>query len=147
MEGKMINLKASRIAVVVFLLATCLFSVNSARAETHETREMQLTIPFDFYVGERLMPAGNYEALAFDNAVRFRSTTAHTSAGIQTLQLNAVPGALTPVVIFNKYGNDYFLREMWWGRGTNFGSMTTTTKREIELAKNSHPSRIASRAR
>src|SRR5215471_14101253 len=140
----MSELKASRIAMAALLLA-CLSAVNSARAAEYQMHEMQLTIPFDFYIGDRLMPAGNYEAVAFDNAVRFNNTTAHTAAGILTQQINASPGVLTPVVIFKKYGNDYFLHEMWWGRGRNVGIMAMTSKLENELARSTHPIRIASK--
>src|SRR5207249_9251129 len=104
--------------------------------------EMQVTVPFDFYVGNHLMPAGNYNVSAFAGVVRFYNTNSKDAAGIQTLRLKAMPGVITPLLTFNRYGEDYFLHELWWGRGDNVGSMTMTTIREVEIAKTGHPIRI-----
>jgi hypothetical protein len=142
----MTNSTASRVAMTAaFLLTACLFTVDSAMAQSHS---LQVTVPFDFYAGDKLLPAGDYQVSAFDNAVTLHSAATRESAGIQTQALKKVSGVLvSPELIFNTYGQDHFLSEVWWGRGTSVGSMAMISKRETEIAKTAHPTRIEARAR
>jgi hypothetical protein len=142
----MTNSTASRVAMpAAFLLVACLFTVDSAIAQSHR---LQVTVPFEFYSGDKLLPAGNYEIWAFDNALTLHSAVTRESAGIQTQPLKKVSGVLvSPELIFNTYGQDHFLSEVWWGRGTSVGSIAMISKRETEIAKTAHPIRIEARAR
>jgi hypothetical protein len=139
----MINSTPARSAVsAAILMALFLFNVSPARAQSHS---LQVTVPFDFYVGDTPMPAGDYEVLAFVNAVRFSNQATHASAAINMLALKKPTEELfSPQLIFNTYGQDHFLAEMWWGGSV--GNMPMPSKREVELAKTLRPVRIASRA-
>jgi hypothetical protein len=145
MEGKMSKSKASRIAVLGVIVAISLFSVNSARA--HQSHNMRITIPFDFYVSDKLMPAAEYEVFGWDNAVRVYNPATRLTAGIQTQALGKDTGAVVMAkVVFNRYGEEYFISEIWWGGRTGAGNVPVLTKRELELAKTFSPVRIEDRA-
>ena len=133
----------SRMAMTAaFLLMACLFTVDSAQAQSHS---LQVRVPFDFYVGDTLMPAGGYEVSAIVNAVRFSNQLTHASAAFSMLALKKPTEDLfSPQLIFNTYGQDHFLAEMWWGGSA--GNMPMASKHEVELAKTLRPVRIASRA-
>lgn len=143
--GKMFKSRASKIAMLAMILLTFLFSVKSMRA--HQTYEMRMTIPFDFYLGEKLLPAGEYEVFAWNNVVRIHNPAASLTAGIQTQALKKDSGEIAvPEVIFTRYGEEYFLSEIWWGRGTSVGNTPMFTGHQVELAKTFSPTRIVARA-
>jgi hypothetical protein len=140
----MINSTKKRGAMsAVLLMATLLFSVGSAQAQS---RILQVTIPFDFYTDDTLLPAGNYEATTVvNNMVRLYNPATGVSKMFSTMPLSKASGEIvSPKLIFNKYGENHFLAEMWWGGGSA-GIRTATSKRETELAKNFN-TRIEARA-
>jgi hypothetical protein len=122
--------------IAVGLLATVAFC--SLYAQTIDARA---NIPFEFRVGEKLMPAGEY--------------LIHHDAGLLTLQgrggshAGAVvityptdrPTDLQPeksVVQFNRYGDVYYLGKISI-RGSDIARAVMRTPREKELARRSSP--------
>lgn len=143
----MINLTPSRAAIsAAFLIVTCLFSVNSLQAEI--AHSVQVTVPFDFYVGDTKMPAGDYQVYtSVNNWVQVGNPARHLFATIPTIPVGKMNREIvSPKVIFHQYGQDHFLSEMWWGNST-LGRVTMTSKRETELAKTIRPVRIEETAR
>ena len=142
---KMINSTTKRGTMgVVILMATLLLSVGSAQAQS---RLLQVTIPFDFYTGDTLLPAGNYQATPVaNNIVRLYDPATGVSKLFSTMPLSKASGEIvSSKLIFNKYGENHFLAEMWWGGGSA-GIMTAASKHETELAKNFNRIRIEARA-
>jgi hypothetical protein len=143
----MINSMPSRVATsAAFLIVTCLFSVNLVQAEIGHS--VQITVPFDFYVGDTMLPAGDYQVATFvNNWVRVGNPARHPFAAIPTIPVGKVLGEIvSPKLIFTQYGQDYFLSEMWWGK-SSLGRVAMTSKREAELTKTIRPVRIEETAR
>jgi hypothetical protein len=103
-----INIMKRITAVVLFSIATFIrVGSASAQAQTVEAK-----IPFAFIVHSRVLPAGTYrihsvgenlvEVRANDNSVVETSTTRADNNGSGTDNR----------LVFNKYGNQYFLREI-----------------------------------
>lgn len=116
-------------AVVAFLAATAGYSQSSTPLVSN--------VPFEFYVGATVLPAGEYEVKPgiFPSAVLLRS--ANSSAAVITLtnatQANRAPQEAK--LVFNRYGNTYFLSEIWHA-GINRGYQLRKTKTELEMARN-----------
>jgi hypothetical protein len=128
-----------------FLIVACLFSVDSVQAQS---RSLRVTVPFDFYVGETMLPAGDYEVAPFvNNLVTVQDPARHMVATIPTIPVSKVFGEIVPPkLIFTQYGQDHFLSQMWWG-SRSVGSMSILSKRETELAKTFQPIRIEASVR
>jgi hypothetical protein len=137
-----------RVRVVIsgsLLIAACAFSVAWAQTPIHS---LQVAIPFDFYVGGKLLPAGDYQAAPLvNNVVRLFNAATRESATFRTMSLNRTLGEITSAkLVFNNYGDDHFLAEMWWGQGSA-GVSPIPTPLEIKLAKAVRPIRVEARAR
>ena len=142
----MINSNPLRVAMsAAFLIVTCLFSVDSVQGQAHSVK---ITVPFDFYAGEKMLPAGDYEvATLVDNFVQVVSPARHLFSTFPTIAVTKVLGEMvSPKLIFTQYGQDHFLSEVWWGNGSR-GSIAITSKRETEVAKTLQPFHSEARAR
>jgi len=121
--------------VFVTVVTLCLGSTVTAQDSS-----MSIKVPFDFYVGERLLPAGEYtiaRVVASSNTIRIISTSKH-AATIFTVPVSVYRPVLQEKMVFNRYGNDHFLAQIWWP-GTATGFEMVKGKFEIQVAKNMRP--------
>ena len=136
------NSTQKRVAISAALLAVT-FLVSSVASAQGLSNRLRATIPFGFYAGENLMPAGDYEVQIIAAGVaKLTNRDAHTSVIFNTVRLSystrdVASGKLT----FNKYGDDHFLAQMWWA-GQREGMSPVPSKRESEMARLSTPVRI-----
>jgi hypothetical protein len=96
-----------RITALAFLTAA-LISMGSACAHAQATG---FKVPFDFTVGNQVLPAGTYQvSYATNNAILIRSQDERFYAFTTTY--SADPSTSGGKVVFTKYGNQYFLHEV-----------------------------------
>ena len=97
-----------RITVLAFLTAA-LISMASARAHAQAP---VFKVPFDFTVGNQVLPAGTYQVsyYATKNAILIRGEDErfHAFTSIQPDD----PSTSDSEAVFTKYGNQYFLHEV-----------------------------------
>lgn len=111
-------------------LATALLAAASLMAPTGVSAEarQQATIPFDFTVGERLLPAGTYVIKPLTNdVVEVHGWKGKTLVSTMILvkptdQVGKNPNKL----VFHRYGDQYFLSEIRGGLGEVVGTVTTS---------------------
>lgn len=127
------------IAVLTFLMATCAFAQGSA--------QIKANIPFDFAARRTILPAGGYTL----NSQAVGSPTTYLLQGA-----GGRPGVflLTFVVqrkdseepraelVFHRYGDRYFLAQVWMGNGV--GRQLPASKEERELARGPSQMQVAS---
>ncbi len=133
----------SRVAIGAALLTTFfLLSIDSAQAQSNR---MKATIPFAFYGVNGVLPAGDYDVERLESGVvKLFNRDAHAVAVFHTVSVSDRTGnAASAKLVFNRYGAEYFLKEMWWG-GAATGRAPLTSKPERELARTSIPVRIVS---
>jgi hypothetical protein len=99
-----------RIPIIALFTLASLVSVGNVFAQTREVRAF---VPFDFSVGNKLLPAGNYAFIAEkQDQILIRSNDQSQFAVLTRTadedQTKWVDGKL----IFNKYGDQYFLNEV-----------------------------------
>ena len=131
-----------QIAVAVALMAAAI-----AAGPCYAQRTTLIgNIPFTFQVGDKTMPAGDYSIQrAFSGEARvqlIRRTDSSAAAAVAPATLVDVrDGRSDPVLVFHKYGNSYFLFQIWTGE--SMGLQLSKSKAEKELARESAGSEVA----
>lgn len=97
-----------RITGIALLTLASILSAGTALAQSYEVRA---TVPFDFTVGNKLLPAGNYTITSVsDNTIEIRNREEHVA--VQALALADSNQSKTGKLVFDKYAGQYFLREI-----------------------------------
>jgi hypothetical protein len=98
-----------------------LMAVVSVSAQS--SGKLEVNIPFEFQIGSQTFPAGEYSVKRLSqNSVLVRSADGHLSAIAQTpisITSNASEKATQEKLVFNQYGNQYFLSQVWMLRGND----------------------------
>ena len=99
------------------------------------SQKMKVQVPFGFHVGNSLLPSGEYtvDADAGPGVVRLKSGDAKASVMIIALPVQAPATPGQGKLVFHKYGEEYFLSQIW-KQGDLMGRELRTTRREIEVA-------------
>ncbi|MEK7406743.1 MAG: hypothetical protein AAB225_16830 [Acidobacteriota bacterium] len=120
----------SKFRLILGLLAVALVAFPQS------TPRLNADIPFEFYVGGTVLPAGQYQmdqmGTAGTLAVRSFENKAAAVVLAQPARSRSVESQSR--LIFNKYGDTYFLAQIWRA-GTNEGISLKRSKRERELAR------------
>jgi hypothetical protein len=96
---------------------------------------VRATIPFDFRVGDRLMPAGSYTLTQSSAVLVVRKEGDNRSPVISMTNAAYDSGALnTGRLEFNRYGDVYFLSKIW-SPASSYGRELVKTSHEREIAK------------
>jgi len=114
---------------VALLAAVSLYAQGS--------QKLVVQVPFEFHVGNSMLPAGQYTVFTDAGApvLRLRSYDSKSSVMILT---NAVQTSIEPSqgkLVFHRYGDEYFLSQIWQA-GVNAGRELPKSRREIEVAAN-----------
>src|SRR5271169_118295 len=125
-------MKSARTLITICLL----FTAATLFAQTTESqRLMKVNIPFSFGVEDHSLPAGEYLVLTVtpERSVRIVSADGKYSAIINTLPNYAKSPSASSRLVFHKYGNDYFLAQVWTA-GQNVARNPLSSKRAMEIA-------------
>ena len=119
------------------LLLTLTLSLLLSAAAAYAQLDLAATIPFDFQVGEKVLPAGSYEIRMDVNTglvqVRGRSNGEAATIGSFRVGGGPTPSAESKLV-FNRYNSRYFLKEMWREHFSR-GRAIHQTRSEREVAR------------
>jgi hypothetical protein len=114
-----LEVKTMRKRACVSLLALSLIvsALAAAPAYAKSPNGLRAQVPFDFHVGDEIVPSGEYTVSALNDdgsALRIRSASgrecATTPANAKQAKLNAKS---SPRLVFHKYGEQYFLAAVW----------------------------------
>lgn len=90
-------------------------------------------VPFAFTAGNKHFPAGEcivkYSASAF--AVLVQSREGHVASLQMTIPMESGDGPTDPQLVFHRYGDEFFLAEVWGGGGYRHRLYETRAEREI----------------
>ena len=111
--------------------------IGTALAGAVGVNATQITanVPFNFYVGSTVMPQGAYRVDEVSNGAVVALKTMHATKAITTSSLTGKSPNETPRMVFHRYGDTYFLAEIWAGDGS-IGHALWRSAREKELAQN-----------
>ncbi|MEZ5424822.1 MAG: hypothetical protein R2747_01035 [Pyrinomonadaceae bacterium] len=108
-------------------------AVGSAFAQ----QTMTFNVPFDFQIGKEKHDAGKYEMRTLDNA-KFLLKNVETGENmilVSGAQVGDERTVETQKLVFNRYGETYFLREVYARAGT-VGRELTESKAERKIRQN-----------
>jgi hypothetical protein len=118
------------------LIALTLFAVLMVPA-TQAQSIWKAEIPFDFAVGNKWLPAGEYQVERRSQRVMLiQSTDARSSALAMTIEVHAGKTSDVTKLVFNRYGDQYFLSKIWT-RSSDTGRELTKSRLEREVAAQS----------
>jgi hypothetical protein len=127
---------------VLFSLLTTvlLMAAGSAYAQLGSKQEVRANVPFDYKVGKVTMKAGDcsIRRVGAENALVIRGN------GSSALALSGnVSGkaAGETKLVFHKYGDQYFLTQVWVA-GDQIGAQLPTTRTENELMSKASPDSV-----
>ncbi len=120
-----------RFAAILSLALMLTASIVFANPEMR----IKATIPFEFSVGSQTLPAGQYIVRPLNNNGMLMIQSAddhHRTALINTSSVQALPGQERARLVFRKYGDQYFLGQVWPG-GDAVGYQSARSGRERAL--------------
>jgi hypothetical protein len=97
------------ITTIAFVALASILSAGKVLAQSHEVRS---AVPFDFTVGDKLLPAGTYSILPISEGIiviRNRETHVAVLAPAFADSNRSTNGGK---LVFNKYASQYFLKEI-----------------------------------
>jgi hypothetical protein len=118
---------------VVAVVVVAVVAVSAAMAQ-RQPGDVFVNVPFSFFVGNQQMPPGHYLVIpAGSGFLRMFDTK-----DFHDKLLVAVHGVesripQTPKLVFHRYGDSYFLAEVWNANG-NIGRQLPKSKGEQEIA-------------
>ena len=117
--------------LVALALATAVVSANA-----QSSNQVVSNIPFEFVVGDKTLPSGAYSvrpANAQGNALMIQSKDGKASAIRLTDPTEQRNNKRYARLIFHRYGQNYFLCEVWNGDST--GRQLTRSKQERAIER------------
>jgi len=100
-----------------FIPLVCALTIHPANAHAQIIGALKADIPFQFYAGTANLPAGEYVLRMLDNSnlkmMEISSADGSVSALFQVQDAKANSAPRTGELIFNKYGNLYFLTSVF----------------------------------
>jgi hypothetical protein len=115
-------------------MAAALAAVVGLVAWAGEASAIRANVPFDFTVADQKLPAGVYQ---FVQSGTFSAVHIESRGDAKTFLVGSVPGndnktGYLAALSFNKYGDQYFLTEVWMGNGPA-GVQVAKSKAEKKL--------------
>jgi len=97
--------------LLVLVVALCVVA-----AQAQSSVMLKGTIPVNFVVGDRSLPAGEYTIRAFAHEIEgWYDQNGRALFLMRTLPMGKEADASTYKLVFHRYGDTYFLREVWSG--------------------------------
>ena len=128
-------------ALVATFTLLCVTLATGVQAQTADT-QIKINIPFDFYVGSKKLPAGNYRLTQpAQTTPALIVSGEHSSTSVLTSPTtNRYPTQPT-VIVFNKYTDRLFMSEVRLA-GYGIGRKLAPSAMELELARNAVAERV-----
>jgi len=101
---------------MLLLVATLTLISAAVSANGQSSRNQVANIPFEFTIGSHTMPAGRYDVSQMTSggdAVRIRSKNSSQSVIRLSNAIVKPTRTLEGKLVFHRYGNSYFLAEVW----------------------------------
>jgi hypothetical protein len=122
--------------IISVAAAFVLSIVAAAQCGAQSVGVIQVNIPFEFQAGNRILPAGEYRierlSAEMEGIQLIRQSDGKAATLVTTLPSESKDESAPPRLIFDRYGNEYFLAQIWTD-GTH-GRQLNKSAREKETA-------------
>ena len=130
-----------QVCIGVLAMSFLVSMLAVAPASAKSVGDVRAQVPFDFNVGDSLMPAGNYtiDAITGDGSA-LRISSGKRNAITLTNSKEANPGSESRSrLVFHKYADQYFLAAVWGadqtGRELRESKSERSLRREMRVAQ------------
>src|SRR5260370_4870464 len=116
----------------------------------HAQSAIAVTVPFDYSAGGKVLPAGEYKVQTGlpNGLILLRNFEQGVSAMIFGNQVESIKPSQDAKLVFHRYGDSYFLAEIWASPGTARSISLRPSKAEQEqIAKLGAPTTVGLTAR
>lgn len=124
---------SSRFSLAMLGLAAILAPMHLAAQSSNFT----ITIPFDFTVASKALPAGEYRVSTRNGIVRVDSTDGDSHMAAVGFGVDDGNGEFKTSLVFKQYGDRYILSQIWGGTDHGTQLLKSAVEREL-MAKNQH---------
>jgi len=130
-------MKKQLYTIMAITLLVGIMSV-SGRAQNSAAPHLTTNIPFEFSVGNKTMPAGEYTVSCINPAsdlkvLRLRARDGHESVMLRTNSVSRnAPGDAK--LVFNRYGNQYFFAQAWF-QADSTGMQASKSRSEKQIVR------------
>ena len=134
------SLKPARGRQLLSLLITLIFAlaIYPGRAHAQIIGDLEVNIPFQFHAGNTKLPPGQYIIRMLNDSdltvMEISSADGSTSALFEVQQAEANSAPAKSELIFNKYGNRYFLAKLF-DEGNPSGSEVLKSRYEKRISQ------------
>ena len=131
--------------MTVLAAAVVLVALAMPLAAQH-AEMMKTNVPFSFVAENQWMQAGEYTIQPILNGrLLIRSIDGKSVKTVWSLPVRLATTATASQVVFHRYGDDYFLAQLWM-QGQNTGREVLAGRKESELARKGVLRQLASLA-
>jgi|SRR5271167_3151651 len=123
------NVRFVLFALTVLLMATA--------AQAQQTN-VKANIPFEFVVGDRAFPAGEYALKSMttnDMVIRIDNTQEAVAGNTLSNTCRGITPSASTKIVFHHMGDHYFLYQIWT-EGNLAGREFSKSREEVQLAQN-----------
>jgi hypothetical protein len=113
-----VKINEEKIMNKILLLIVLMFT-SGTLVNAQSNRQIAVHVPFDFYVQNQKMPAGDYviesaSPRSAQSTLIFREKNGKSKKILMTIpiEINILRNPSDPTLLFNRYKNEYFLAEI-----------------------------------
>jgi hypothetical protein len=122
-------------AFIAFTMMSLFVAAAIVTAYAQSDARIVANIPFEFAVGDKVMPAGEYTVRHLSyNCLLIRSGDSSTALVFSTNRTRAATTPNESVLVFNRYADQYFLSKVWTS-GNDIGRELGQSRAERELIR------------
>jgi hypothetical protein len=124
-----------RQAFVILTTLSLLVMLTATSIHAQSDMRIKVTIPFEFSVRDKLLPAGEYTVKYMSQGtLAIQSVDRHVSQIFSTLSTHANSKRDESSLVFTRYGDRYFLSTIWTA-GDDIGLALRKPAAEMELLR------------
>jgi hypothetical protein len=105
---------------VITVLVGTVLSFTGAMQAQYVPHFVKVTVPFEFTVGNKLLPAGDYNLACTPNQIELRDAGGKVVASAIHHSVRTADTRIPPKLVFATEGGGHALRQIWPG-STNYG--------------------------
>jgi hypothetical protein len=132
------NRTRAKYLLSLFITLVLALTIGATKVKAQIADSLEANIPFQFHAGNTKLPAGEYRIQVLENSnltvVEISSADGSTSALFQVQNTEAASTPAKSELIFNKYGNRYFLAELF-EEGSASGSKVAESRYEKAMSQ------------
>ena len=128
---------------VPFLLALISLLIFLTAGSVYAQVRVKADIPFAFTVKDKSLEAGTYTVSQYGIAIQalliqeLKNPEGQAYVLANAVETNLGKSLDRPRLVFRRYGEQYFLGQVWMGEGNTTGREIGKSAKELQVAKNS----------